>query len=298
MRTLDLLRLVGSSGAPTGPCDVFMIAGDSNAVGNGDGYDATLDATSPYIFQWRCNGGTQAPLIAIDTLLSAEISNAGTRRVGFAMEFARAYIAGGRLTPGAQGVLLVPCGVSATAFANNWNGTRVGYFGRWVVSVADLNVTSKNFANAAMAWHASNIFKGVLWMEGVNDVGVIENVPDGSQALADAYTNFAIELDALIAYFRANITGASSATPFIVSSSITGPNAAFLDSLGSAYATDMEAVIAATPSRVGATHCAYFAGAPSAVVGVDTNLGQTVHYNAHGQRTNGQSAYTAYASIT
>lgn len=274
---------------PPGPFDVFLIAGDSNAVGGGEGFDAVLDAPNPKIFQWR-GSGTGVVLQASECLLAPE-KTTPDQNVGFGMSFAKAYLAAGRLTSGAQGVLLISAGVGGSAFANNWNGTRVGYFGLWAVAVANYCVQAKNLANAALATHASNVFKGVLWNEGVNDLGTIVNAPAGSQAVTDAYNNYAVELDALIDYFRANITGATSA-PIILGPGMTNSSKAHFDTVDELYATNLLAKITATPSRK--TNCAVFAGAAGSV---NENISGNVHWNGLGQRINGQNAYTAYATI-
>jgi hypothetical protein len=88
-------------GLPAGPFDVFLISGQSNAVGNGDGINTSgLDAPSAQIFQWPgTNPPGGPPIQAIDCLLSP--TNTGplyATGVGFAMTFAKNYPANGLLT--------------------------------------------------------------------------------------------------------------------------------------------------------------------------------------------------------
>ena len=98
---------------------------------------------------------------------------------------------------------------------------------------------------------------------------------------AERMAFYQAKLDALIAGFRAGITGASASTPFVVGQMAPG----FITTTGPA-ATAINAVHSGTPLRVGYT--AFAAG----VSGQDDNL----HYNATGQRAMSRSMFAAFRS--
>ena len=96
---------------------MVLLAGQSNMVGFGLGFDAALDGTpDPRIGQWSQAGGRGRIVAAIDPLLHP---GAAARRVGLGLSFARAYIAA---RPPGRRILLVPAAVGGTGFANGrWN---------------------------------------------------------------------------------------------------------------------------------------------------------------------------------
>ena len=279
------------------PFDVFLIAGQSNAVGNGVGYTDAFDGPSGYVYQWPLIG--TKPIPATEQLQGSDYTGPSDQFVGFAMTFAKTYVANGRLTSGHQGVLLVPAAVDATGFASGFDGVNITFGGGWVVGNS-LAVQAKTVANLAMAYNSQNTFKGFLWLEGENEISFFTSVT--GSALTTATNTYTAKLDALIADLRANITGASTA-PFILGQ-MTQPAIAIANAHPDAYGTIVNNVNSGAPGRN--TKCAFWQGAPSLVDGVDTNPsgqnGGNVHYCAgadvnHGQHFNGTVCYNAYVSV-
>lgn len=239
----------------TSPSDVFLIAGQSNVIGRGLSFDAALDTTDPVILQLP-NASLNAAILAQEPLIHVTTN---ANQIGFSLAFARAYLAAT-----GKNVLLVPSGVSGSGFSdNNW---RVG-------DVSYLNAVTNS--NRAMALHPLNVFQGVLWHQGETDV-------------LNSYSSatYQTKLDAMIAGFRADITGANSSA-FILGEMV--PEWWPVNG-GSAIA----AVHADTPNRN--PKCGFWSGAVGHNNGTDGHSSDPIHYNAIGQRLNGSAAYNAYVN--
>lgn len=297
----------------SGPFDVFLIAGQSNAVGHGDGYSAALDAPSSKIFMrnyWLQQVQIASEGIGLAGPQGSNIAGqynsiSGTGYVGFGLSFAKAYLAAGALTPGASGVLLVPAAVDNTGFSNSISAGNAVFSGGWVVPPAS-NVGGNLYAiaiaqaNAAMAINVSNNFKGILWHNMENEMDFLSNV--SSANMAANLASLATAIENMIAYFRAHITGASSSTPFIMGQA-TQYSIAYWNTNSSDGSTGTEVNNVYQTTVTGAvSDTAFLMGASPSLAGdayVNPNGEDSgpVHYSAAGQRVNGLNYYNAWASV-
>ena len=166
--------------------DVVLLAGQSNMVGFGLGFDAARDGTpDPRIGQWSQVGDRGRIVPAIDPLLHPAPADG---RVGLGLSFARAYIAA---RPPGRRILLVPAAVGGTGFAN----------GRWNPG-DDLFEGAVRRTRAALAAAPHACFAAILWHQGEADVGALSG-PD-----------YAARLSRTVAAFRARIGGARR-VPFV-----------------------------------------------------------------------------------
>ncbi len=173
---------------PSAGYDVFLLAGQSNMVGRGSPFSATLDATDSMAFQWGRFGANNGRIIPATARLEHNDS-ARLDRVGLGLSFAKAYL---QATGRARRVLLVPTARGGTGFAaNEWNPGDA------------LFEDAVARANAAMRSHPDNRFLGILWHQGEADVGRLSTAA------------YAAALDRLIYRFRGRITGAATA-PVVV----------------------------------------------------------------------------------
>lgn len=166
--------------------DVVLLAGQSNMVGFGLGFDAALDGTpDPRILQWSRTGTRGRIVPATDPLRHPGVAEG---RVGLGLSFARAYLA--TRAPG-RSVLLVPAAVGGTGFAN----------GRWNPG-DDLFEGAVRRTRAALAAAPNACLAAILWHQGESDVGALSG-PD-----------YAARLARTVAAFRARIGGARR-VPFV-----------------------------------------------------------------------------------
>lgn len=190
-----LFGLASASSATAGVCrstdrgrgtDVVLLAGQSNMVGFGLGFDAARDGTpDPRIGQWSQVGNRGRIVAAIDPLLHP---GQAAGRVGLGLSFARAYIA---TRPPGRYVLLVPAAIGGTGFAN----------GRWNPG-DDLFEGAVRRTRAALAAAPNACLAAILWHQGEADVGALSG-PD-----------YAARLARTVAAFRARIGGARN-VPFV-----------------------------------------------------------------------------------
>ena len=168
--------------------DVFLLVGQSNMVGYGTGPDNTTDAAvSPRVFMWDANNNVIAP--AVDPLVMSQ----GPGFVGLGLTFAKSYAAS---LASNRNVLLVGSATGGTGF----------YTGDWQAPNGPLAMTAVARANAAMAAAGPGArFAGILWHQGEAD-DIVSTDPK-------LYAGY---LASLISFFRTNINGASSMTPFVV----------------------------------------------------------------------------------
>lgn len=161
--------------------DVFLVAGQSNAVGLGIPL-TKQDFSSENIYQLVLSANSDNGKIIPATPQLYNYDGEGNF-VGFPLSFAREYYKKYK-----RKVLLVPCAKGGTSVQSDWsvpNGTLV-------------TLTTRIMNEILL--DSNNIFKGILWHQGESDIGLGIN-----------YRN---NLDSLVNHFRTNILGASQ-TPFI-----------------------------------------------------------------------------------
>lgn len=237
--------------------DVIVVAGQSNAVGNGTTIATSYtDPTDPRIYRWVTSGCGVAALASYKSLITLASDPLGhpdtISTVGPGMEFARWYV---DTVPANRRVLIVPTAVSGTQLipAGGWSGT-----------LSDNAIAYANAAIAAAGAHAR--VAAILWVQGESD----------ALASASAAT-YETALDAVIAKLRAGITGASSSTPFVLGSMVPAWVAA-----PNGTSVSIAAVHADTPNRVAYTG---YAAGPT---------GSGLHYTEAEVRALGQSMLGAH----
>lgn len=253
--------------------DVWVLCGQSNEVGFGDGLDtAYLDTADPRIVQWPGSGAYVGSVVAaIDPLFHRE-QHAGA--AGHAMTFARRYV---RTIPANRRVMLVPCAAGSTGFTtSSASSPPSGYTfvaaGSWDPAKGDGGISlyqnAIDSAKAALAENPANRLGGFIWCQGEADIGIS----------GPAYQ---AKLDALIAGFRANIPGGTG-VPFLVQSMV--PDWYSQQSNRQAIA----AVHIDTPNRNTLTGFSY---GPTGYV--YTGDGLSIHFTSAGQRINGRRLFDA-----
>lgn len=193
------------------PLDVFIIAGQSNAVGIGAPFDATLDAPSDGVFSFYKDRTTIARAQE-----PTDLDGTYADRIGFGLQFGKLYYAAA-----GRHVLLVQCGEGSTGFSNS----------RWRVG-DDLYLAAIARANSALGSRTGNRLGGLLWHGGETD------------ALASwTESQYATAFDAMVVGLRAGITGASQ-MPVVVG----GMLSAFVN--GNVARAPVQAALVATPGRI------------------------------------------------
>ena len=162
-------------------CDLFLVAGQSNAAGNGDPFIAELDAVAvPGVWQWDSAG--QSIISAISPLAH----HTAQRRVGFDYHFGVLYK---RVT--GRDIVLIP---------RAKNGSRL-YHEFWQPGLPG----GAGYENAIHAANAAirstgGQLRGILWHQGEADSTLNPTEAAHAALLAE-----------LVAGFRARITGAAEA---------------------------------------------------------------------------------------
>jgi hypothetical protein len=255
--------------------DIVLLAGQSNMAGRG-AYDATIDGIpDPRVSQFGgyASGPYYQTIISgADPLQFPEAVENGL--LGPGTWFARAYA--NSIAPNRR-VLLVPVawGGTSLATATSQNNAACGTTPCWSPTAPGLLYTNAIAqANAAVAAAQAQFpgsrFVGTLWVQGETDANT-------------AQATYAAALDALIAGFRANITGAQNSW-FVLGSMLPEYIVGTSGSINAAHVD--------TPRRN-----AFTALAPSAGPGyMLTTDGLNVHYNAAGQRLQGLSLFNAVAA--
>lgn len=245
------------AGGPVG-YDVFIIAGQSNAVDVGAPYVVgSDDLTYPRIKSWPGQGSEAGAIVPAKSPLGGQSPNTVSQLVGVGMGFARAYI---EKVPANRSVLLVPCGVGGTALVA----------GPWAVGGTHYNGTI-SLANAAITAAGANVrVKGMLWLQGEAD-----SVNNRTQS------QYATAFDAAMAGYRSAITGATNMKV------IVGPMVPEWRTAPNGTSTQIYAAHAATPSRL--TNSYYIAG-PGTGYGQDTG---NIHWTAAGMRLIGAAMAAA-----
>lgn len=202
--------LGGQRTVAAGGTTVFLLIGQSNMVGrpsrdDGPGHPAGVR-------QWGRFGADNGQLIAPTSPLQHRDPQTGD--MGLDICFSRSWVA---QNPGGQ-LVLVPSADGGTSLGSGfWQPGGAGY------------VDAVTRANAALAALPEAVFGGFLWHQGESDT---------------ANAAYASQLDAMIAAFRTDVTGAGPQTPFVLGQLVPGWVA------GNADRGAVQAIIDTTPARV------------------------------------------------
>lgn len=248
-------KIVGGSGGITG-YDIFVIGGQSNAVGSGTPRLST-DVFPAKTYQYTQGGNIEA---ATEYLSFAGMNGgvSSSHGVNFQYTFVEKYIADSQLANG-RAILLVPCAVPGTSFLS----------GRWAEG-GDLHTAMLDRITAVRDLVGDKgTFKAVLWHQGESDV-----------ADRNTVDNYKAQLGKLIDNTR-EITGT---IPFIMgewqrdwlATQSNGDNM-----LAGLYALSKE------KEDVHVVSSAMLAGDDAA---------GNIHFSAEAQRTFGKRYYTTYKS--
>lgn len=240
--------------------DVFLIAGQSNALGAGIGHDAVIDRAHPHVHQFAGGGRNAGKVLTGEHPLWHHTRAPG---VGFGVTF-------GNLHAEATGrpVLLVPAARGQSGFVPQ-NGFS------WDVENHPDTFNLFRYAcrqlDTALAEGPDRVLRGILWHQGESDVR------HGMHS--DDYLE---KMDALITGFRQRF----GTVPFILGQMSPDRMAEY----GGAY-LDINAAHHAIPSRVELSACVE---APS---GMFNSPDDKIHFNAAGQRELGRRYYEEYRRL-
>lgn len=228
---------------------LILIVGQSNNHW-GTGLDATLDYSTGSVLQWPMSGSyVGSAILATEPLFYPDQQ---TGKIGHALPLCRL------LADDGERRIIVPAAHGDTAFSTSPNHWQAGQ---------SLALSAVNAANASIVAIGAEI-EGIVWNGGQSDV---DHAVSGSA--------FQTYLDALFAYFRANITGAENC--WII---VEGFQPEYLTAKAGA-ADEIQAVLADTPRRV--KRCAFVDG----IAGVTAT--DNTHYTAAGQRALAPKVYAA-----
>lgn len=239
--------------------DVFLVAGQSNALGAGAGQDKVLDAPHPNVHQLAGSGRNAGRIVAGEYPFWHHTRSQG---VGFCQTFGRHHTeAAGR------SVLIVPAARGEVGFhpegGMTWDpADTTGATNLYKFAVKQLYI--------ALTAHPANVLRGVLWHQGEND----------SRFLDEA--TYAQRLDSLIYGLRSEF----GTVPFIVGQMSPDRMAEHVGGY-----PGIDAAHRATPSRV---PLAAFVGAPSGMYNSRTDK---LHFNAEGQRELGRRYYREFKRL-
>lgn len=251
-----------------GGYDVFLIAGQSNAVGwNSGQQDTLLDMVDSKIYQYGCAEGTvyYDKIVPASEPLKWPVTNASAvygTSVSSMLTFSKKYV-NGDFFDQRRKVLIVPVAYAGSGLVGS------GLF--WGVGDTFYsNAVSQ--ANKAMATDSGNVFKGVVWVQGETDAqnGV-------------STSTYSSHFDSMINGMRSEITKATNSA-FVVVSMVpewiaTSSNYIAVD--------DSHATVHQRH------YLSYYTRGPS---NSNNGGGDIIHYNAAGQRAIGELAYTAYVN--
>ncbi|MDF2605894.1 MAG: hypothetical protein K0S34_84 [Bacillales bacterium] len=236
--------------------DVFVIAGQSNAVGWGTPKDAILDAPITNVMQYKRDGTVGEASFPLD---HNDPDNTDHDKVGFALSFAKKYLENNTLGANRQ-ILLIPCAVAGTGFHD----------GRWQVTGDLYEYMETKVLEVKNMVGKTNVFKGILWHQGENDI---------FQNTASTYKT---QLKALITSIR---TAIGSDVPFIMGEFSPPWFATMLSNgqpiLDAIYQISNEIPYSYVVSSSGLTG--------DAITG-------DIHFSAESQRTFGQRYYDGYVT--
>lgn len=241
--------------------DVFLVAGQSNALGAGLGFDSALDRPHSRVHQYAGSGPRAGRLLSARHPLWHHTRAPG---VGFGPTFGTLHV-----EDWGRPVLLVPAARGETGFV-----PQNGY--SW--DVEDHPDTFNLFwyacrqLESALGSRPNRTLRGILWHQGESDVSA--KMP-GHQ--------YAEKIEALIEGFRYRF----GTVPFILGQMSPDRMAEY----GGSY-IDINAAQHAIPSRVEQTA---FVEAPE---GMFNSPEDKVHFNAAGQRDLGRRYYDEYRRLT
>lgn len=251
------LSMIGTTG-----CDVFVVAGQSNA-NFGLTSSRILDTVTADVLQLRTGDYPGAYVDKAD-FPDRGSGSAAIDPISWALPFARDWYEPNRLEAGRR-ILIVPCAYGGSGIVNDPLG--------WLPPTAGLYLEAIRRANVAMGLPGSR-FKGFLWLQGEYEASA------GSDPTA-----YAAALDSLIAGLRDNITGAENA-PFVLGQMPPGWANVLPSTRGA-----IQTVITNTPSRVARTAVAS-ASVPSVLGTTD------LHYVAADHRAYGLRFGAAWATLS
>lgn len=182
---------------------VILLAGQSNMWGANGPIPAGSNEPLPNLFVVPQTGSSTGTIVqAVEPLVHPYFATSGTRGPGWA--FARRYA----LEHPDVRVVIVPCAVPGTGMWGSdpftWAPSREGEAG-----INNLFVGAINRANQAVTTSGASRVAAILWHQGERDS------TRGSTGSGTPGTQYAAQLDALVAGFRSRITGAANA-PFLV----------------------------------------------------------------------------------
>ena len=239
---------------------IVLIAGQSNALGEDNTPDATLDVKHDRVFQFPAAGTYAGQIIpAAEPLADAP-------GIGFGLVFGKWLADAG--IPANRRVLLVQTAYAATGFEAGAPSWKVGY----TPTASNLYETAITKVNAAIAAAGANSrLEAILWLQGEQD--------SQNTTWAAAYQT---NLDNLIDGFRSRLAD----VPFILAQM-----AAPMRSYYAPAATTVNNVHVDTPRRKARTGFAYgpaTGGTTGGAPAVD------VHYTAASERLIGERLWRAY----
>jgi hypothetical protein len=176
--------------------DIILCAGQSNMEGN-PASDPLIDVADSRIYQWANSAADTASYRKIIGGADPLYMPGGIRtgKTGPATWMAKAYLA---TQPSNRRVLLIPVAVGSTGLVGSVWAVGGTYYNR--------SITETNLAiTAAKLWYPNSRFVGTIWAQGE---------ADGLNGTTQA--QYATGLKAVIAGFRANITGATNSW-FVIS---------------------------------------------------------------------------------
>ena len=253
----------GKGGVPP-EYDIILLAGQSNMSGRGT-YNAGIDTTDPDVYQYGCydGAGTYRTIFAGSDPLTMPDTVAAPNGVGPGMFFAKRYN-----DIYSRKVLLVPFargGTSVVAGSITWSP--YGSNDADYLSAVD---QANRAITAAVAAFPGSTFKGICWLQGEGD---------GENSVTQAAYQTA--LAALVVKFRANITGASSAW-FVLGQMM--PEA--ISSRAGYPAIDAAHTVIGTNYPL----------ATKVAIGTGYDSGDSLHYNAAGERLMGTTMANGVAT--
>ena len=275
--TIAPTTAVPTTATPAPQYDVFLLIGQSNAVGCGqiNITDYSLDQPDPRVFSYLSSTGIVQAMDPLEPTsgCALDFQAQGYTGIGFAMTFAKQY-ANYSLTPGRR-VLLVPAAFGGTGFGDPnhlWIALQSGGLYNAAITAVTTALTLAG---------TGSVFKGFLWHQGENDV-IYGSLP---------FNYYTADLDTLIYDFRSNVSvltnGAAAATaPFLLGEL----NQQWMAVTANAYFVD--GLIVNTTLRDSKTCVASSIGLSS-----DPWEG-LVHFSAPAQRILGTRYYTCYLATT
>lgn len=269
----SLLTGCASAGAPAVPVqyEVILLVGQSNMSGRGQGADSTAPPVDPRVLAWDARrSGAEALVPARDPLVHQDLGQRPVA-VGPALSFAHAFLA---TLPAQRKVVLVPAAFGGTGFSDTAGSWRVG-----TAPVSPLASEALARTNAVLRQLGPSAhFAGILWHQGETDGG--NGLPP---------ERYSAELDALIAWFRANIDGGAAA-PVVVGQYVPR------------HLAEVAAKPASTLARIAATNVGIAARVPNSAcvdsAGLEGNVEpDQIHFNAASQRELGRRYASALIAL-